>query len=143
MIKGFRDFILRGNVIDLAVAVVIGAAFAALVKAFTDAFITPLVNTALWAMGMGKDGVPGSVTLASGEQLGFGVMITAIIIFLITAAVIYFVFVVPMNRRKRPRQRSPPKNSSRRFGICSRSRSPLPRPARAEAVPSPLTPPRM
>ena len=98
MIKGFRDFILRGNVIDLAVAVVIGAAFAALVKAFTDAFITPLVNTALWAMGMGKDGVPGSVTLASGEQLGFGVMITAIIIFLITAAVIYFVFVVPMNK---------------------------------------------
>lgn len=98
MIKGFRDFILRGNVIDLAVAVVIGAAFAALVKAFTDAFITPLVNTALWAMGMGKDGVPGSVTLASGEVLGFGVMITAIIIFLITAAVIYFVFVVPMNK---------------------------------------------
>ena len=98
MIKGFRDFILRGNVIDLAVAVVIGAAFAALVKAFTDAFITPLVNTALWAMGMGKDGVPGSVTLASGEELGFGVMITAIIIFLITAAVIYFVFVVPMNK---------------------------------------------
>lgn len=98
MIKGFRDFILRGNVIDLAVAVVIGGAFAALVKAFTDAFITPLVNTALWALGMGKDGVPGSVALPSGEVLGFGVMITAIIIFLITAAVIYFVFVVPMNK---------------------------------------------
>jgi large conductance mechanosensitive channel len=98
MIKGFRDFILRGNVIDLAVAVVIGGAFTALVKAFTDAFITPLVNTALWALGMGKDGVPGSITLPSGEVLGFGVMITAIIIFLITAAVIYFVFVVPMNK---------------------------------------------
>jgi large conductance mechanosensitive channel len=98
MLKGFRDFIFRGNVIDLAVAVVIGGAFAALIKAFTDAFITPLVNTALWAVGLGKDGVPGSVTLPSGEVLGFGVMITAVIIFLITAAVIYFVFVAPMNK---------------------------------------------
>jgi large conductance mechanosensitive channel len=47
---------------------------------------------------MGKDGVPGSIALPSGEVIAFGQMITAIIIFLITAAVIYFVFVVPMNK---------------------------------------------
>lgn len=91
MVKGFKDFIFRGNVIDLAVAVVIGAAFAALVSAFTDGLIQPLVGLAL---GGGVDA--GAVTV-NGQVFDFTLMINAIITFLITALVVYFIFVVPMN----------------------------------------------
>ena len=63
MIKGFRDFILRGNVIDLAVAVVIGAAFTALVGAFSDSFITPVINSVFSALGLSKDGIGGTIGL--------------------------------------------------------------------------------
>ncbi|MEZ5184792.1 MAG: large conductance mechanosensitive channel protein MscL [Candidatus Nanopelagicales bacterium] len=100
MIKGFRDFLLRGNVIDLAVAVVIGAAFTALVTAFSDALITPVINSFFSVLGLSKDGVGGSIGIPGGQELNFGVMIGAIITFLITAAVVYFVFVVPMNAAK-------------------------------------------
>lgn len=92
MLKGFREFITRGNVIDLAVAVVIGAAFTALVNAFTKAFITPIIGLVL---GGGVDA--GQVTI-NGQVIDFTLMINAIITFLITAAVVYFFFVVPMNK---------------------------------------------
>ena len=68
MIKGFRDFILRGNVIDLAVAVVIGAAFRALVRAFSDSFITPVINSVFSALGLSKDSIGGTIWPA-GEQV--------------------------------------------------------------------------
>ncbi len=97
MVKGFKDFILRGNVIDLAVAVVIGAAFAALVSAFTDNLIQPLVGLVL---GGGVDA--GSLTV-NGQVFDFTAIINAIITFLITAAVVYFVFVVPMNKVRQMR----------------------------------------
>lgn len=89
MFKGFRDFLLRGNVIDLAVAVVIGAAFSAIVDALVKGFITPLIGFALG----GKD----ATFLNSGLFL-WGDIITAVINFVITAAVVYFLVVVPMNR---------------------------------------------
>ena len=92
MIKGFRDFVLRGNVIDLAVAVVVGAAFAALVAAFTEAFITPLVNLVLGG------GIDAGQLVINGQVINFSLMVNAIITFLITLAVIYFVFVLPMNK---------------------------------------------
>ena len=92
MIKGFRDFIMRGNVIDLAVAVVVGAAFSALVAAFTEAFITPLVNLVLGG------GVDAGQLVINGQVINFSLMVNAIITFLITLAVIYFVFVLPMNK---------------------------------------------
>ncbi|HQZ85706.1 MAG: large conductance mechanosensitive channel [Actinomycetota bacterium] len=92
MLKGFRDFVLRGNVIDLAVAVVIGAAFTALVNSFTTNLIKPIVGLAL---GGGIDA--GQVTV-NGQVIDFTAMVNAIITFLITAAVVYFIFVVPMNK---------------------------------------------
>ena len=100
MLKGFRDFILRGNVIDLAVAVVIGAAFTALVGAFSDSFITPVINSVFSALGLSKDGIGGTIGLPGEQVINIGAMVGAIITFLITAAVVYFVFVVPMNAAK-------------------------------------------
>ncbi len=96
MIKGFKDFIMRGNVIDLAVAVVIGAAFTALIGAITANVIQPVVN----AIG-GSDGPSGlSWEIIGGNPattIDIGAVIGATITFLITAAVVYFIFVAPMN----------------------------------------------
>jgi large conductance mechanosensitive channel len=90
MLKGFRDFIMRGNVVDLAVAVVIGAAFTALVAAFTSSFIEPLINLVLGG------GTSGGKVHVNGQIFNFGGFINAVITFLITAAVVYFFVVVPM-----------------------------------------------
>lgn len=90
MIQGFKDFLLRGNIIDLAVAVVIGAAFTALVGSFTSSFIQPLINLAAGGGGTG------GTFVVNGEPFAYGAFITAVITFLITAAVVYFVFVMPM-----------------------------------------------
>lgn len=95
MIKGFRDFILRGNVIDLAVAFVAGAAFTALVGAFSTALIGPVVAIFL---GGGIDA--GTVTI-NGQVIDFTALINAVITFVITMAVLYFVFVAPMNAYRR------------------------------------------
>ncbi len=95
MIKGFREFLLRGNVIDLAVAFVIGAAFTAVVNAFTNGFIQPLINLVL---GGGVERWTRSRSTA--EIFDVGGVINALITFLITAAVVYFVFVAPMNKLK-------------------------------------------
>jgi len=100
MIKGFKDFILRGNVIDLAVAVVIGAAFTAVVNAIVEAIINPLIALVLPA---DDNGIPGiTVTSIWGDKVTFpiGQLITALISFLAVAIVVYFVFVVPMNHFK-------------------------------------------
>ena len=100
MLKGFRDFILRGNVIDLAVAVVIGGAFTALVGAFSKSFIEPVINSFFAILGIGKDSIGGSISLPGEQFINIGAMVSAIITFLITAAVVYFVFVAPMNAAK-------------------------------------------
>jgi large conductance mechanosensitive channel len=92
MLKGFREFALRGNFIDLAVAVVVGAAVAALIKAISDALILPIVGIFL---GGGVDA--GQITI-NGQVIDITVMINALITFVITMAVIYFFFVVPMNK---------------------------------------------
>lgn len=98
MLKGFRDFIMKGNVIDLATAVIIGTAFTAIVTAFTKGVVQPIINT-----------IPISPNKADG--LGFniigdkastfvdlGSVITAVINFLIVAAVVYFIIVLPYNK---------------------------------------------
>ncbi len=103
MLKGFKDFIMRGNVVDLAVAVVIGAAFGQIVTAFTDKIINPLIAC------FGGTNVNGlAVQIIHGNPktvIDFGAVITAALNFLIVAAVIYFVLVMPMNhlaeRRKK------------------------------------------
>ncbi len=94
MLKGFKEFALRGNVIDLAVAVVVGAAFATVVNAFGDALIQPIVGIFL---GGGLDA--GSITIRD-QVINFTVLINAVLTFLATITVIYFVFVMPMNKMK-------------------------------------------
>lgn len=96
MLQGFKDFIMRGNVIDLAVGVVIGAAFTAVVTAFSDSIINPL----LAALG-GVDYSGLGFFVREGNEatfVDFGALITAIINFLLIAAVIYFLLVMPMNK---------------------------------------------
>lgn len=100
MLKGFKDFLLRGNVIDLAVAVVIGTAFTAVVTAVVNSVINPLIALFLKADAAGQFGIP--VPNIYGETVTFpiGELISAIISFLAVAAVVYFVFVLPMNTFK-------------------------------------------
>jgi large conductance mechanosensitive channel len=92
MLKEFRDFILRGNVIELAVAVVIGAAFGALVAALVSSFITPLIA----AIG-GKPDFSALAFTINGSRFTYGVFLNALISFLIVAAVIFFFVVRPLN----------------------------------------------
>ncbi|WP_226531590.1 large conductance mechanosensitive channel protein MscL [Microbacterium paraoxydans] len=100
MLKGFKEFILRGNVIDLAVAVVIGAAFTAIVNAVVSSIITPLISLFFKADSMGGFGP--QITNIYGDKVTFpiGDLIAAIISFLAVAVVVYFVFVLPMNTFK-------------------------------------------
>ncbi|MFN3601927.1 MAG: large conductance mechanosensitive channel protein MscL [Dietzia sp.] len=98
MLKGFKDFIMQGNVIDLAVAVVIGTAFASIVDAFTSAIINPLI-----ALLGGNSEIGFAVQLLDNNpetRMDFGLLLTAIINFLLIAAVIYFILVGPMNKMK-------------------------------------------
>lgn len=90
MLKGFRDFILRGNVMDLAVAVIIGAAFTTIVTALTEKIINPLLGAVV-----GKPNFGYLVAHIHGGEIRYGDFLTAVINFLILAAVIYFFLVVP------------------------------------------------
>ena len=94
MLNEFRQFILRGNLVDLAVAVVIGAAFGAIVTAFVAAFITPLIGVATGAAG---DFTEKAFTVA-GTTFPYGQFVQALLSFLIIAAVVYFLVVQPVNR---------------------------------------------
>jgi large conductance mechanosensitive channel len=92
--KGFRAFLLRGNVVDLAVGIVIGAAFTGLVNGFVKAFLTPIIGLISGATG----DFSAKTFRASGVSFPYGVFIDALISFVIVAAVIYFLVVLPMNR---------------------------------------------
>ena len=97
MIKGFKEFVFRGNVIDLAVAVAVGTALAALVAAVTKALIEPVVGWILHFVG-GADGIGGTITLSPGYEINFALLIGAVITFFVTLAALYFLFVAPMNK---------------------------------------------
>ena len=132
MLKGFRDFILRGNVMDLAVAVIIGAAFTAIVTALTEKIINPLLGAVI-----GKPNFGYLVGHINGGEIRYGDFLTAIVNFLLIAAVVYFFLVLPTQyllkkfhpdvRRRPP---SPAPNAS--------ATSPSPPPA-ASSAPSPST----
>ena len=92
MLRDFRDFVLRGNVIDLAVAVVLGAAFGAVVSALTSSFITPLIA----AVG-GESDFSRLAFTVNGSKFTYGVFFNALIAFLILAAVVFFLIVRPLN----------------------------------------------
>lgn len=99
MIKGFKEFIMRGNVIDLAVGVVIGAAFGALVTQLTASFIDPLITL------IGGGGELGGTFTVDGVVFDYGAFINAVITFLLTAAAVYFLVVVPYNTLRERRDR--------------------------------------
>ncbi len=92
MLREFKQFVLRGNVIDLAVAVVIGAAFAALVEAMVTDIITPIIG----AIG-GQPAFSGLVFTINGSKFLYGAFVNALLAFLIIAAVIFVFVVKPMN----------------------------------------------
>lgn len=101
MIKGFKEFILRGNVIDLAVAVVIGAAFTAVVTSIVNNLINPLINSFFDAKSLDT----ALVFTINKSEFHLGAIIGAIINFLIVAIVVYFAFVLPMNLAKQRAER--------------------------------------
>jgi len=92
MLKGFRDFILRGNVVDLAVAVILGAAFNAIVTALVSDVLNPLI-----AATVGKPDFSGVVLNIGSGHIKIGSFFNATISFLIVAAVVYFAIVLPLN----------------------------------------------
>ncbi|MGW4394979.1 large-conductance mechanosensitive channel protein MscL [Amycolatopsis nivea] len=110
MLKGFKDFLMRGNVVDLAVAVVVGAAFTAIVTAFTNGLIKPLIS----AIG-GSDAAQGlgfRILKENGATfMDFGGVINAAINFVIVAGIVYFLVVLPVKhlqeRRKRGQEPGP------------------------------------
>src|SRR3954453_15571664 len=94
MLKGFRDFIMKGNVVDLAVAVVIGAAFGAVITALVNNILMPLI-----AALVGSPNFDGFLLLTiNGVDIKFGVFLTALVNFLLTAAAVYFARVPPMQK---------------------------------------------
>ncbi len=93
MMKGFRDFIMRGNVVDLAVGVVIGSAFGTVVASLVKDILTPLIG----AIAKVPD-FSGLAFTINGSQFMYGVFINALIAFVLVAAAIYFFVVVPMNK---------------------------------------------
>ncbi|MFB2582429.1 large conductance mechanosensitive channel protein MscL [Herbiconiux sp. P15] len=97
MIQGFKEFILRGNVIDLAVAVVIGAAFTGVVNAIVNNIFNPLIASIFKASDLENV----AVWTINGSDIRFGSVLGALIQFLLVAIVVYFVFVLPINHLKK------------------------------------------
>jgi large conductance mechanosensitive channel len=93
MFKGFRDFVLRGNVVDLAVGVVIGAAFGAVVTALTKDLLTPLI-----AAIAGKPDFSAYSLQVNGAKFLYGDFLNALISFLLIAAAVYYLVVLPVNK---------------------------------------------
>ena len=100
MIKGFREFITRGNVVDLAVGIVIGAAFGALINQFVASFINPLVR---WATG-GR-AASGTWRITDDLVIDWAAFVNQLITFLLTALAIYLFVIVPINRMRERRAR--------------------------------------
>jgi len=104
MIKGFKEFITRGNVVDLAVAVVIGAAFGKVITAVVDGVITPLIAAVF--------GKPNLASVGNfeinGAHFSFGIVLDALFTFLATAAAIYFFVILPLNTLAARRARNEP-----------------------------------
>jgi large conductance mechanosensitive channel len=92
MIKGFKDFLLRGNVVDLAVAIVIGTAFATVVKAFVDGIIGGILGAIGGSPNFGNAGFTINKSL-----INIGIVVNAVIYFVIVAAAVYFIVIVPVN----------------------------------------------
>jgi len=101
MVKGFKDFLMRGNVVDLAVAVVIGAAFGRVINAVVNGFINPLIAAVF--------GKPNLTQVAAfrlnGADFSIGLILNEVVNFLLVAAAVYFVIVLPINKLAERRKR--------------------------------------
>lgn len=93
MLQGFKEFIMRGNVVDLAVGVVIGAAFGSVVTSLVEHVITPIISALAKSPDFGNLSVS-----VNGTAIGYGAFLNALISFLLIALAIYFFVVVPMNK---------------------------------------------
>jgi large conductance mechanosensitive channel len=103
MFAGFKKFMLRGSVIDLAVAVIIGAAFGAVVTSLVSNIITPLI-----AAVVGKPDFSALVANVNGSEVKYGLFLNSVISFLLVAAAIYFFMIAPMNYYTERRRRGEP-----------------------------------
>lgn len=103
MLKGFKDFVMRGNVVELAIAVVIGTAFTAVVTAVVTNILNPLIAS---IGGTNVQGLAWTIVEGNGKStMDFAAVLTAIINFMLIAAVVYFVLVVPMKKLEERRKR--------------------------------------
>lgn len=115
MLKGFRDFVLRGNVLDLAVAVVIGAAFGAVITALVKDVLTPLIGVLV-----GQPDFSAYTLTINGSTLLIGDLVNAVIAFLLIAAALYLFVVAPMNAivARRRRGEAPADPTTKKCGEC-------------------------
>jgi large conductance mechanosensitive channel len=99
MLKGFKEFLSRGNIVDLSVAVVIGTAFTAVVTKFTDSIIQPLINR----IGAGKDSDYGilRIGIGGGQSIDLNILLSGVINFVLVAAVVYFLVMAPYERLRK------------------------------------------
>jgi large conductance mechanosensitive channel len=99
MLKGFKEFLSRGNIVDLSVAVVIGTAFTALVTKFTESIITPLINR----IGVNQQSNVGilKIGIGGGQTIDLNIVLSAAINFFLIATVVYFLVVLPYNTLRR------------------------------------------
>jgi large conductance mechanosensitive channel len=119
MLKGFKQFLLRGNVVDMAVGIVIGAAFGTVVTGFVKDMLTPLIAAIL-----GKPDFSALTFSVHGSQFLIGDFVNALVAFLIIAAAVYFFVVVPMNALMTRMRREPPADPTTRK--CPECQSEIP-----------------
>ncbi|MFK8908863.1 MscL family protein [Streptomyces sp. YS-3] len=122
MLSGFKDFILRGNIVTMAVGLAVGSAFTAVVTGFSTAFITPLIGLATRSTG----DFTAARFKVEGVDFPYGKFISAAIAFLITAAVLYFLVVVPMMKVQARLDRDKPVDIKAALRDCPRCYSQIP-----------------
>jgi len=115
MFKGFKQFIVRGNVLDLAVAVVIGAAFGAVITSFVSDVLTPII-----AAIVGKPDFSAFVYKINGSDIKYGLFLNSLIAFLLVASAIYFFVIAPMNAyvERRRRGQAPQDPTTKKCPEC-------------------------
>ncbi|GAA0604777.1 MscL family protein [Streptomyces crystallinus] len=122
MLSGFKDFILRGNIVTMAVGLAVGSAFTAVVTGFSTAFITPLIGLATRSTG----DFTAAKFKVEGVEFPYGKFISAAIAFLITAAVLYFLVVVPMMKVQARFDRDKPVDIKAALRDCPRCYTQVP-----------------
>ncbi|MEV3992010.1 large conductance mechanosensitive channel protein MscL [Streptomyces sp. NPDC049837] len=122
MLNGFKDFLLRGNVISMAIGLAVGAAFTAVVTAFSNAFITPLIGLATGTVGDFSH----SYFTVRDAKFPYGLFISAALAFMITAAVLYFCVVLPMMKIQTRFKRDEPFNIKAAVRDCPRCFTEIP-----------------